>query len=62
MLEGMAGIETLLAELPAERLVFGSYAPVFYFESAKLKLHESDLDEKQLKAISRENAERWAMS
>jgi predicted TIM-barrel fold metal-dependent hydrolase len=59
MLEGMAGIEALLGELPLERIVFGSYAPVFYFESAKLKLQESDLDEKQLRAITHENAQRF---
>jgi len=59
MLEGILGIETLLNELPPERIVFGSYAPVFYFESAKLKLQESELSEIQSKAITQGNAERW---
>ncbi len=59
MLEGMAGIEGLLHELPIERLVFGSYAPVFYFESAKLKLQESALDGKHFNAITHENAARF---
>jgi uncharacterized protein len=59
MVELILGIETLLEELPAERIVFGSYAPVFYFESAKLKLQESALNEKQLNAITHENAARF---
>lgn len=59
MLEGAAGIEALLREMPLERLCFGSYAPVFYFESAELKLRESVLDDRQLAAIARENAARW---
>ncbi len=59
MVESIMGVETLLEELPAERIVFGSYAPVFYFESAKLKLQESALDGKQLEAITHGNAARW---
>lgn len=54
--EGIMAIETLLEELPAGRFCFGSYAPVFYFEAAKLKLRESALDEKQLAAITHGNA------
>lgn len=57
--EGLLGLETLLEELPLDRIVFGSYAPVFYFEAAKLKLQESALDAKQLAAITHENAARW---
>jgi len=56
MLEGIAGIETVLQQIPVERLCFGSHAPVFYFESAKLKLHESEITDAQLDAISRSNA------
>ncbi len=59
MMEGIAGIETTLAELPVERLCFGSYAPVFYFESAKLKLRESELTRGQLRSISETNAQRF---
>lgn len=59
MIEGIAGLEATLAELPVERLCFGSYAPVFYFESAKLKLHESDLTDAQLKSITETNAQRF---
>lgn len=56
--EGVAGVETLLEQLPVERILFGSHAPFFYFESAVLKLKESVLSEEQLRAISNENAKR----
>ena len=59
MLEGIAGIEAALEEFPVERLCFGSYAPVFYFESAKLKLRESALSDAQLDAITHTNAQRF---
>ena len=56
MLEGIAGIGNLLDKLPLDRLCFGSHAPFYYFESAKLKLQESDLANVQMKAICYENA------
>jgi predicted TIM-barrel fold metal-dependent hydrolase len=58
MLEGVGGVEMLLKDWPLEQLVFGSHAPLFYFESAKLKLQESELTEKQLNAITHENAQK----
>ena len=58
MLEGVAGVAKLLEKLPAERLCFGSHAPFFYVESAKLKLQESALDESRMKALCIENARR----
>lgn len=50
-LEGAAAIESLIAKVPHLKLCFGSYAPYFYFESALLKLRESDLSEGQLREI-----------
>jgi hypothetical protein len=34
MIEGVGGVGNLLKSWPADRLVFGSFAPVFYWESA----------------------------
>jgi len=59
LVEGIMGLEGLLVELPADRICFGSHAPIFYFEAARLKLRESELDEKQMKAITHENAARF---
>jgi predicted TIM-barrel fold metal-dependent hydrolase len=58
MLEGLGGVGNLLAQLPAQRVLFGSHAPLFYFESARLKLKESPLSDEQLNAIRRENVQR----
>lgn len=61
-LEGVQGIANLLAQIPDDRLCFGSHAPFFYFESAKLKLQESALSEGQMKAICTDNARRLLMT
>jgi uncharacterized protein len=58
MLEGVGGVEKLLAQIPAERVLFGSYAPLFYFESSLLKLQESPLNAEQVRAIRYNNAQR----
>ncbi|MBI5692204.1 MAG: amidohydrolase family protein [Verrucomicrobia bacterium] len=59
MLEGVGGVAALLAGgVPLERVLFGSFAPMFYFESAVLKLQESVLSEPQLAAIRGRNARR----
>ena len=58
MLEGVGGLENLLAQTPVERVLFGSHAPLFYFEAAALKLEESLLTATQARAIRFENARR----
>lgn len=55
-LEGIEGITKIAGQIPHERLVFGSYAPFFYFESSSLKLRESELTDGQLEAIQGGNA------
>jgi predicted TIM-barrel fold metal-dependent hydrolase len=57
-LEGVGGVANLLAQVPQNRVLFGSYTPVFYFESALLKLQESPLSDEQLGAIRGANARR----
>ena len=56
MLEGVGAIAKLLEEIPSDRLLFGSYYPFFYFESALLKVKESGLSESRQNAIFSENA------
>jgi predicted TIM-barrel fold metal-dependent hydrolase len=58
MVEGVAGLARLVRQVPLSRVLFGSYYPFFYFESAVLKMQESGLDEASQKAICRENARR----
>jgi predicted TIM-barrel fold metal-dependent hydrolase len=55
-LEGVAGVERLLKSFPAERLLFGSHAPFFIWESAELKLHESALPRPMVDRIRAGNA------
>ena len=55
-LEGVAGIEALLGNVPTLRLAFGSHTPYFYFEAALLKLQESELTPEQLAAVRYGNA------
>jgi predicted TIM-barrel fold metal-dependent hydrolase len=57
-LAGAGGVARLLKQVPPERVVFGSYAPFFYFESALLKLKESALSEAELRAIRTGNVRR----
>jgi predicted TIM-barrel fold metal-dependent hydrolase len=54
-LEGLAGLESLVAQVGHDHLVFGSYAPVFYAEAAHLKLKESALTPEQAEAIRQGN-------
>jgi hypothetical protein len=56
MLEGVGGVSKLVAQISADKIVFGSYAPFFYFESALLKLQESPLGGVERQAIATGNA------
>ena len=56
MLEGVGGVENLLKGWPADKVVFGSHSPFFYWEAAKLKLQESELTPEQMAAITHGNA------
>ncbi len=55
--DGLDGIHLLLQSVPTMRLLFGSYAPFYNFDSSRLKLQESVLTPEQLAAIRHGNAE-----
>lgn len=57
-IELVGSIEVLLKDIPKERLVFGSLSPLFYFDSALLRLKESALPDETLQAIRAGNAQR----
>ncbi len=62
MLDGVQALAGLLARVPADRILFGSHAPLFTFEAAPLKLLETPFAEDVLKAIRSENARRLLAS
>ncbi len=55
--DGLDGIHLLLESVPTMRLLFGSFAPFYNFDSSRLKLQESVLTPEQLAAIRHKNAE-----
>jgi predicted TIM-barrel fold metal-dependent hydrolase len=57
-LETLAALETLVKDIPVERILVGSHAPSFYFEAAALKLQESSLPAAHHRAITHETARR----
>ena len=58
MLDAVNGVSDLVASLPPDRVLFGSYAPLFYFEAATLKIQECPLTVAQVQAIRSESAQR----
>ena len=54
--EGIEGIARLVERLSPERVLFGSNFPLFYFESALLKVEESGLPEDRKTKILEGNA------
>ncbi len=57
-LESVGGAAKVLEQAPLDKILFGSHTPFFIFESALLKLRESDLKAEQLAAIGKGNAAR----
>ena len=58
MVERLRGVATLARQVSAARVVFGSHFPLFYLESAALKIREADLSEEDTRAILEGNARR----
>ncbi len=66
-LDGVGGLERILrgdhwylpVTMPADRLVFGSHAPLFPVENVCFKFVSSELTASQREAIWADNADRW---
>ncbi len=58
MVERVRGVATLAGQISVERVVFGSHFPLFYIESAALKMREAGLSAKDFLAIQEGNARR----
>ena len=56
MLEGVAGLAQRLTHVPQDRILFGSHAPFFTWQSAALKLRESALSGAQIESLEFKNA------
>jgi predicted TIM-barrel fold metal-dependent hydrolase len=56
MVEGIGGIARLVERVPSRQVLFGSNSPLFYFESALLKIQESGLSECTKGALMEGNA------
>lgn len=58
MVEGVGGVARLAQKISIQRVLFGSNYPLFYFESAMLKVRESGFTDTERQAILEENARR----
>ncbi len=56
MVEGVAGVASLVSQVSAERVVFGSHYPFYNFDSALLKITEAGLPKDQAQAVLEGNA------
>jgi len=56
--EGAAAVGRLLRTAPAGRVVFGTHAPFFIYESAVIKLHESALTAAERRTLLEDNPRR----
>ena len=59
MLEGIGGIENLIRKVPPQRIVWGTFAPLFAPESAVGKLRESSLGQRLTRQITIENCRKF---
>jgi predicted TIM-barrel fold metal-dependent hydrolase len=58
MVEGVGGAARLARQVSIQRVLLGSHSPLFYFESAALKVQEAGFTEAQARAVLEENARR----
>lgn len=58
MVEGVSGVARLARKISVDRVLFGSNYPLFYFESAALKIREAGFADAERQAILEGNARR----
>jgi predicted TIM-barrel fold metal-dependent hydrolase len=58
MLEGILGVSRMIEQIGLEHVLFGSHFPFFTWESARLKITESGLEEAGERAVCSANAQR----
>jgi predicted TIM-barrel fold metal-dependent hydrolase len=58
MVEGVGGVARLARKIDIRRVLFGSHYPLFYFESALLKVREAGFTDAESQAVLEENARR----
>jgi predicted TIM-barrel fold metal-dependent hydrolase len=56
MVEGVGGVARLAKKLSVHRVLFGTHYPLFYFESAVLKVREAEFTEAERQAVLDSNA------
>jgi predicted TIM-barrel fold metal-dependent hydrolase len=59
MLEGITGVARLVEQVGPERVLFGSHFPFFTWESSRMKMTESALDDAKERAIFSSNSHRF---
>lgn len=58
MVEGVGGVARLARKISIQHVLFGSHYPLFYFESALLKVREAGFTDVETLAVLEENAHR----
>ena len=56
MVEGVGGVARLAQKVSLQRVLFGSHYPLFYFDSALLKIREAGFTETERQAVLEANA------
>jgi hypothetical protein len=62
MAEGIGGVARLAQKVGIQRVLFGSHSPLFYLDSARLKVQESGFTDEERLAILETNARRLVPS